>query len=175
MSNRSGLPCAPTSRFWCKVRVRASGCWQWAAGKSKDGYGRITLGRRTTGAHRVSWQIAYGDIPNGKHVLHKCDNPACVRPDHLFLGTHADNMADCAAKGRIVAFKGLAVPKKKCRRGHEFTPENTYVNPSGRRLCRCCDNARRRRRYRQNNEQECARKRRAYWRDKASLERRRSA
>ncbi len=91
--------------FWPNVR-RGSGCWGWTALRHRDGYGITsrTLGRIR--AHRLSWQIHNGPIPRGMHVLHRCDNPPCVRPDHLFLGTHADNMADKIRKGRANAATG---------------------------------------------------------------------
>lgn len=90
-------------RFWSKVR-KGRWCWTWTAafGQGQSGYGcfRQNSPRRTSPAHRVSWTLACGPIPEGKWVLHRCDNPACVRPDHLFLGDHDDNMADMAKKGR---------------------------------------------------------------------------
>lgn len=93
-------------RFWVKVQ-KSRGCWIWigAKGGSRAGYGVIGRGRRGQGlvyAHRASWELHKGQIPDGLEVLHKCDNPACVKPKHLFLGTQTDNMRDCAAKGRVV-------------------------------------------------------------------------
>lgn len=90
-------------RFWEKV-VKTEGCWLWT-GKSFSSYGYGLLhirGRGMVRAHRLSWEIHHGLIPDGLWVLHHCDVPRCVRPDHLFLGTHADNMADAHRKGRLV-------------------------------------------------------------------------
>lgn len=82
-----------------------SGCWIWTAAVGSWGYGRLEVGVKETGfwaepAHRVSYQIHRGKIPEGLHVLHKCDTPLCVNPDHLFVGTPRMNTADMVAKGR---------------------------------------------------------------------------
>jgi len=76
-----------------------SGCWEWTGGKAK-GYGTISVGGHNRLAHRTIWEAAHGNIPTGLWVLHKCDNPACINPDHLFLGTAKDNAIDCIRKGR---------------------------------------------------------------------------
>lgn len=88
-------------RFWSKVD-KTGDCWIWKAGKDSGGYGTISArGINANKAHRVSWWLTFGEIPKGLNVLHKCDNPPCVNPDHLFLGTQKDNMQDCSKKGRI--------------------------------------------------------------------------
>ena len=94
-------------RFWNKVnkdgptpdhRPELGPCWLWTGSKTRDGYGQISVDGETTCAHRISWILQNGEIPDGKSVLHECDNPTCVR--HLFLGDQSDNMKDCARKGR---------------------------------------------------------------------------
>lgn len=97
-----------------------SGCWLWLGAIDSKGYGHISNGPRRIMASRASWLLAHGSFPNNLYVLHRCDNPACVNPDHLFLGTHQDNMDDMMAKGRRavgdkVASKGENHPGAKLK------------------------------------------------------------
>lgn len=86
-------------RFWSKVRIGGPGCWEWTAYRNANGYGMAFIKSKMHRAHRVAFAMLRED-PGALCVLHRCDNPACVRPDHLFLGTRTDNMADMDAKGR---------------------------------------------------------------------------
>lgn len=91
-----------SERFWEKVNKVDGGCWLWTAATAK-GYGRISLGRKEQGdmaAHKVSWILHFGPVPDGLCVLHTCDVPLCIRPDHLWLGTNEDNSKDRVNKGR---------------------------------------------------------------------------
>lgn len=102
-------------KFWSNVE-KTDTCWFWKAGTSKQGYGQFSVNLKQKYTHRISWEIAYGDIPRGQEVLHTCDNPSCVRPEHLFLGTQNDNMQDCIRKGRHVDpphFSGEDHPSSK--------------------------------------------------------------
>ena len=91
-------------RFNAKWRLDSdTGCWLWTAHRKSKGYGQLSRTGQHGGmaaAHRASWELHRGPIPDGLWVLHHCDTPPCVNPDHLFLGTHADNVADMIAKGR---------------------------------------------------------------------------
>lgn len=91
-------------RFWEKVDIDLNGCWTWTGQKAKNkgkfDYGYLAIRGMPTLAHRISWSIHFGEPASGLCVLHKCDNPSCVRPDHLFLGSMKDNMRDRDIKGR---------------------------------------------------------------------------
>jgi hypothetical protein len=96
-------------RFWEKVdkrgpvpvHVKGLGrCWVWTAGVATDGYGKFQVSPHTRRAHRVAYELHHGVDPGGQQVLHQCDNPLCVRPEHLFLGSDIDNIRDMEAKDR---------------------------------------------------------------------------
>jgi len=94
-----GRPPVPAAlRFWAKVNKTAS-CWLWTGHRDRDGYGTFRDVRHVR-AHRWSWEQANGPIPRGLVLCHRCDTPSCVNPDHLFIGTIADNNRDMVAKGR---------------------------------------------------------------------------
>ena len=92
-------------RYWRHV-IKTDDCWQWTGRVDKDGYGKLKFDYKQLKANRVSWELHFGPIPPGAWVLHTCDNPPCTRPDHLFLGTHADNMKDRHAKRRDASGSG---------------------------------------------------------------------
>ncbi len=102
MANRP--PVLP--RFWSRVNKNGpihpkyGRCWLWTAGKFNDGYGAISVGNKTIKAHRLSYEIHIGVIPPRTLVCHRCDNPLCVNPSHLFLATNRGNLADRDTKGR---------------------------------------------------------------------------
>jgi len=138
------------SRFWSKVnkdgpikRPECDQCWEWIASKIGRGYGSYYISQEQPKilAHRHSWELHNGPIPADLWVLHRCDNPPCVNPSHLFLGTRSDNMKDAAAKGRI-----CLVGKSRlthCRSGHPYSQENTTRFADGWRVCRTCVKRRR--------------------------------
>lgn len=96
-SNDGHRPLA--ERLVTRLARRESGCLEWT-GATLKGYGQVGDGQKVLYAHRVAYELAYGPIPDGLHVLHRCDNPPCCEPSHLFVGTHAENMTDMADKGR---------------------------------------------------------------------------
>jgi hypothetical protein len=102
------VPRPPAERFWKHVeKADGDGCWLWTAycmrsrRSTERGYGVIVINKITVLAHRFSWELHYGPIPGGLMVCHHCDTAACVRPDHLFLGTAEDNVQDAVRKGRV--------------------------------------------------------------------------
>jgi hypothetical protein len=125
-------------RFWDKViRIPEHTCWEWIGHQDKDGYGRLRVNYEDLRAHRVSWELHNKKkIPPKLMVLHRCDNPSCINPDHLFIGTNTDNMQDAMAKGRGAPARLKS--RTHCKFGHRFTEENTYMITPTKRRCRKC-------------------------------------
>ena len=126
-------------RFWLKVD-KTGECSKWTGARDAFGYGAARLRGVQVSTHRIAWELANGLIPQGMFVCHRCDCPACVKPEHLFLATHDENMADMVAKGRGA---NQNTGKDRCKRGHLFTPENTgtvkvrHRDRIGRRCLTC--------------------------------------
>lgn len=119
--------------------VTETGCaiWLGAVGTRKHhGYGKAwdALLKKNVLAHRLAWELMKGQVPDGMLVLHKCDVRCCVNPDHLYIGTYADNVHDVDKRGRRNKWK------ETCKRGHPRTPENTVEYKTGGRHCRLCRN-----------------------------------
>lgn len=132
-------------RFMSNIKFFAhEGCWEWAGVLSSTGYGsfRPAKSKRPYGAHRISYFMANGSFDQKMFICHKCDNPKCVNPDHLFIGTASDNMQDCVNKNRHYFAK-----REKCENGHDLT-KNNYSLEAGRtgRIFRRCNECRKDRR-----------------------------
>jgi hypothetical protein len=118
--------------FWARVR-KTDGCWLWEGPLFQGGYGQVRIqsfSRVSLRAHRVAYRIAIGPIPPGVCVLHKCDNPPCVKPGHLALGSHRDNMREMVERGRTPKVRPY-LRKAVCVRGH-------VIAEVGRKGSRCC-------------------------------------
>jgi hypothetical protein len=116
---------------------RDTNCWVWN-GANINGYGRMYFQGKQRFSSHVSAHLFLGfkfpENSQSVYICHRCDNPRCVNPAHLFIGTPTDNVQDAIAKGRRYEQPRL----KQCQRGHAFTPENTYIKPNGRRNCKAC-------------------------------------
>lgn len=127
-----------------------TGCLLWLGRVSPKGYGQVTIRgeasttrghpkRCTVRAHRLAWYLAHNSVWPSMLVLHKCDTPACVNADHLFLGTHDDNMADRSAKGRTAGGDYCQSAKTHCPQGHQYSGDNLVINSVKGRECRTCN------------------------------------
>lgn len=154
--------------FWKHVdkSTGPDGCWAWTGYKDRDGYGRFSINSKQVPTHRISWELHNKKkIPKGKLVCHSCDNPSCVNPGHLWMGTYADNLLDASIKGRLdesPILNGVEphnkididfdeeeiLPKSKlrpmankdkthCKNGHPLSGTNLIVTHNGRN-CRIC-------------------------------------
>jgi len=118
-------------RFWTKVRT-TDGCWLWNGAKTAGGYGSVTINKKSSLAHRVSYELCAGKIPDGLHIDHLCRVRHCVNPSHLEPVTPKTN----CLRGEGPA--SINSKKKSCSRGHRFSEDNTYITPDGRRNCKTC-------------------------------------
>lgn len=137
-------------RFWERVLKTGSDCWEWQGALQNTGYGVLSVRGSMQYAHRVAYSIQNGGIEEGAIICHRCDNPKCCNPGHLFAGTHKDNTADMYSKGRaaMVVDPAHAAWRNRthCKRGHEFTDDNIYLHKDKRsgktyRNCRICVNS----------------------------------
>lgn len=125
----------PEERFWSKVDRRGDDeCWEWTASRNHFGYGKFSKGNSWVRAHRFSWELANGPIPDGLVIDHLCRNTACVNPAHLEPVTHRENvLRGCGPVAR-------AARATHCPQGHPYDEENTYRRPvTGHRSCRACN------------------------------------
>lgn len=118
-------------RFWLRVEV-GEGCWLWKAGTQATGHGRFYADRKAVPAHRFSYELLIGPIPEGLVIDHLCRNPSCVNPDHLEPVTQGENIRRGDNQGPI------GRRASKCPLGHPYDEINTYISPSGIRDCREC-------------------------------------
>lgn len=101
-------------RFWEKVQIAGPDeCWEWKGGKDREGYGRFSYFGKNQVAHRIAWILTGGEVSEGLCVLHKCDNPSCVNPDHLWIGNQLENIKDRTKKGRDADCRGEKNPSAK--------------------------------------------------------------
>lgn len=123
-------------RFALQVEV-GDGCWTWLGSRTQQGYGRLMIETKVVAAHCAAWRMFRGPIPIGMYVCHHCDNPSCVKPSHLFLGTPKDNIQDCALKGRLPRSGAIVCPRGHPY-GHQAIRNSRSPDHMENRVCRIC-------------------------------------
>lgn len=139
----------PLSERFHRHVEKTDSCWIWTGALDGHGYGQTSANGRRLAAHRVSFELSKGSIPEGMDIDHLCRNPRCVNPDHLEAVTRGENTRR-GILHQVISAKAAA--RKTCGKGHPWTPENTYLDPAGKRRCRSCERI---------NWDKCAAKRRA--------------
>jgi hypothetical protein len=144
------VPLLPTEgaafidRIRSRCTITASGCWEWNGAKTSFGYGKMNIkenGQRVTrNVHRLVARVAYGPIPAGMIVCHRCDVAKCCNPEHLYIGTYMDNSRDAIQRGRFVSVLGMRnTAKTHCPKGHEYSGRNLFYRKDRTgRSCRVC-------------------------------------
>lgn len=132
----------PEIRFWKKVDIKSQNeCWNWIGYKNKHGYGVMAInrdGKALVYAHRLSWIINKKTEIDKLCICHKCDNPSCVNPNHLFIGTQKDNVTDMFKKKR--GYIHFLQKQTHCKRGHSYSGSNLYITSKKTRVCIACKN-----------------------------------
>jgi hypothetical protein len=142
-ANLLNLPMKTLRAFLTKIERRGGGekgCWTWLAYKNPDGYGKFRFGPQGSTpwrAHRLSYVLATGDLAEGKHLHHKCENPACVNPNHLEALTPREHIVENTPKSP----SAKCAAKTHCQNGHEFNEESARFTKNGKRVCRICNSA----------------------------------
>lgn len=127
--------------FWTRVDLTSTdGCWPWTGSHGTTGYGQLQIGGQKIGAHRRAWELTFGPIPEGMYICHHCDNPPCVRPDHLYVGTASDNNHDAVVRGRRSTREPIQhgracqtrpgvphLPVEGCRTGRHYWKDGKWV------------------------------------------------
>lgn len=145
-TKRIDLNKTSADNFFKKIKIKKDYCWDWTGAKGTGGYGMFAVFRkgkmRNFKASRVSYFLFNKKDPKSKIVCHSCDNPSCVNPWHLFLGSHKDNTRDCVNKNRQ-----RNIRKTHCPRGHEYKGDNLIIRTNNSRRCRICVNMLQNKRY----------------------------
>jgi hypothetical protein len=146
------------NRLLAHRRITESGCWEWTRSRTEHGYGRVSWHNKPRRVHRVIAHLVYGlDLDDSEQkALHRCDNPPCFNPAHLYIGSQKANVADMVSRGR---WAGGGKPHEVCAQGHPLTDDNVKIGRGGGRRCRTCACATQREYYRRRKARQGA-----FWR-----------